>query len=113
MPSLVKLLDAAGAGITGTTFKNGMGHFPYTIYTQGGYGGTGPTIQVSHDGSEWFNAFGMLGGENVTEASTTVVELKEIPNKSIATINEHHTFIRATSHASQTGSATVYVEHVR
>lgn len=120
MPSRVKLLNAAAPGTTGTTFKNGMGQPPYTLYTRGGYslgggstGANGINIEVSDDDSNWMRGIGIVGGENYTEAATTIQELVDIPDKSVIMIQQYHKYIRAVSGASMTGAATVVLEHPR
>jgi hypothetical protein len=120
MPSRVKLLSDEAASTTGTTFKNGMGQPPYTVYTRGGYGlGAGATgtkginIEVSDDGSNWMRGIGLIGGENYTEASTTTQELVDIPDKSVIDIAQYHKYIRAVSGSGMTGTATVVLEHAR
>lgn len=120
MPSRVKLLATAAAGVTGTAFKNGMGQPPYTIYTRGGYtlgggaaGANGVNIEVSDDGTNWMRGIGLVGGQNFTEASTTTQELVDIPNLSVVDIQQYHKYIRAVTGASMVGSATVILEHPR
>jgi hypothetical protein len=120
MPSRVKLLNAAAAGFTGTVFKSGMSGLPYSIYTQGGYGlgggaaGTqGVNIEVSHDNVQWERGIGVVGGENYTEATSTVQELVDLPDKTVAYIQQHHTYIRAKTGSGLTGSATCYFEAAR
>lgn len=120
MPTIVKLLDGAAAGVTGLSFKNGTGQPPYTLYTRGGYtlgggaaGTNGVNIEVSDNDVDWARGIGVVGGENYTEAATTIQELVDIPAKSVIAIQQHHQFIRAVNGAGLVGTSTVVLEHPR
>lgn len=115
MASKVKLLSAAAASTTGTAFKIGTGQQPYTILIRGGFGlgggvaGTkGVHIETSDDNTNWFRDIGVMGGVNLTEATTG--ELTDLPDQTIAIIQHHASWIRAVTGSGMTGAATVEVE---
>lgn len=121
MPSRVKLLNAQAAGVTGPTIKIGMGQPSYVIRVQGGFtlgggaaGTQGVNIETSpDDGVTWVRDVGMVGGENVTETSTEVAELVDLPDKTVAYIEHYAKHIRARTGSGMVGSATVWMEMER
>lgn len=107
MPSRVKLLNAAGGGVTGTAFKIGMGAQPYSIRVVGA-SSNGVTIESSpDDGTTWQTEVGLFGGAGSDTALTQ--SLTGMVDGDIGIIQHYVKDIRAKTGVS-TNPATVYLE---
>jgi hypothetical protein len=116
MAARVKLLNAAGSGVTGDWFYVGQAKRPFTIYFQDYTAGT-VSIQSSPDA---FNGavlntgtvhvapeFGEVGGGGET-VPLTAIAAPGAGNATVATIRHPMKAIRAVSSGGIGGTATVW-----
>ncbi len=120
MPAKIKLLNAAVSSSTGATTEVGTGMPPISFRTDGGYtlgaggaGTNGVIIEASSDGgTTWGVLMGVVGGQNITDATTA--QLSDLPDKTFASVPYYPGHkVRARTGANMVGSATVYMEFPR
>src|SRR5438067_781480 len=119
MPAKIKLLTAAGPGVTGATTKVGTGMPPISFRTDGGYtisgaaGAKGVIIEASSDGgTTWGAMMGVVGGANIADATTA--QLTDLPDLTFASVPYYPGgHVRARTGSGMVGNATVFMEFPR